>query len=523
MLRRKNTQKFTTLCLSASFLLLSGCQAFEDVSIPKEEFFAMAEKDSPKIDGVQQTLLNSAQRAEKERQYERALQFYRQLHDKDKRNITYQIGLADNYRRLKRTEDAIRAYDTILSIQPDNIEALEGKGLAHLSETDFKKASPLFEEIMARDPQRWRTLNAVGILFIAKEMPNEALAYFQEALRVEPDEPAILNNVGLTMALKENYPRAIRALEAASSRLDVKSPRRHHTDMNLALVYGLSGDLAAAEQVASLHLSEAALNNNLGFYAYLADNRELAKGYLNHALSGSAVFYEKAWTNLQALEGSGYQTRTPQRKQQTAKPLRTIAKPPADHMAGIADVTSKRFVATPAEKPVSFPDRSNLPLISADADQQQMGGAEKKLPAVIAVPHQMSDEAASKAGKKPVETEENTELSEPAPLHIFSNSIRSFKNAKDKLTSAQELADTAPAAGNTDNLEPSSAKVKDEKAEVAVPDDAVREEMFALPPRPEKAEDATESQEVESQETAVKAEEPAKEGLLDSLIPEMPW
>lgn len=287
-------------------VLLAGCDPrTQSERSPKSilEFFDSVAGDI-KVDGIGDTLLQSAQQAENKKQYPRAMQFYQQLVDKEPDNLTYLAKLADCYRRAGQGEDAIRRYDDILAKDPNNIEALEGKGLALLSKGDFDAASNQFQSVMAKNGARWRTLNGVAILFVIKEMPKEALAYYEEALKQKPDEPAVLNNVGITLAMTQDYTRAIQALTSASERLEAGSDERKRADMNLALVYGLSGDMESAEDVASKHLKESALNNNLGFYAYLADNKELAKAYLNNALSGSSVFYEKAWKNLEIIGGT---------------------------------------------------------------------------------------------------------------------------------------------------------------------------------------------------------------------------
>jgi hypothetical protein len=58
------------------------------------------------------------------------------------------------------------------------------------------------------------------------------------------------------------------------------------------------GNMSAAQRIAEKHLPAGALENNLGFYAHLANDQELAKSYLNMALTGTPVYYERAWKNL---------------------------------------------------------------------------------------------------------------------------------------------------------------------------------------------------------------------------------
>lgn len=293
-----------------SLLVLSACDPRPQSQIDPAKFLGkLMEKEGPQVDGVDATLLSSAHQAEEKREYGRAVQFYQQLLDGDKENTVYILGLADNLRRMSQFDEALARYNALLSKQPDNVEAMEGRGLCQLSKGDFDAASDQFKQVLAKDANRWRSLNAVGILFVMKEMPKEALSYYDQALKIKPDEPAILNNVGLTMALTQDYPHAIEALVRAGGRLLDADPQKKRADLNLALVYGLSGDMEKAEQTASKHLKDSALNNNLGFYAYLADNKELAKAYLNNALSGSAVFYEKAWKNLEVVGGAKVEQR----------------------------------------------------------------------------------------------------------------------------------------------------------------------------------------------------------------------
>jgi hypothetical protein len=71
--------------------------------------------------------------------------------------------------------------------------------------------------------------------------------------------------------------------------------------LNLALVYASAGKLPEARKIAEAYLSGPSLNNNLGLYAHLAKDDNLAKSYLNMALTESKTYYGKAWDNLEAI------------------------------------------------------------------------------------------------------------------------------------------------------------------------------------------------------------------------------
>lgn len=270
---------------------------------PDKEF---KEFEQPDVPTMQTTTEESAKKAIEDGDFERAGQFYVQLLDRKKLSDTdrtrYEVALGDLDRRLGRHKSAIERYDAVLEKASGNVDALEGKGLAMMAQGNIADAGQIFKAVLAQDPKRWRTLNALGILFTTKNMIPEAMAYYAEALKVSKDSPAILNNVGLTQAINHNFPRAIQAMKQAA-RVAPNDARREQIDLNLALIYGISGDYDSARAMAEKYLKGPTLDNNLGLYAHLANNQELAKAYLNQALSGSTTYYERAWKNLDIISG----------------------------------------------------------------------------------------------------------------------------------------------------------------------------------------------------------------------------
>lgn len=284
---------------------LAGCSldaTDSRVFDPDAEF---AKLDQPEIPTVESSLLKSARYKEEQGQYEEAASLYAQLIDTNPDNLDYQLALAETVRRNGDNEEAITLYDPLLNDKKVGLDALEGKALAVMARGEFKEASTLFEQIVRQDGTRWRTLNALAIMFTLKDLHEEAMAYYTEALKNSPNNASVLNNIGLSSAIARQYATSLEYLDKAAktSRNDAAKNRR--IELNKALVHGVSGDLQMAERVASRHLKGALLQNNLGLYAHLANNDELAKSYLNMALSQSPSFYKNAWENLDYLIGQG--------------------------------------------------------------------------------------------------------------------------------------------------------------------------------------------------------------------------
>ena len=295
-------KRFSTGLLLTTCLALGACDQFGRQWIDPDKTFASLPQ--PDVKGVNGTQEDSAKAASAAGDYRRAVEFYEQLLGTSKATaaemLRYKLGLAENMRRLGDYERALAMFEQLVRENPENLDAKEGRGLALMAMGKTVDAGRAFAEIMEKDGSRWRTLNALAILFVTKNMIPEAMAYYTEALKNSPDNPAILNNVGLSQASDRNFARAVDALQQASRLAKIPSQRKQ-IELNLAMVYGVSGDLETAKEIAGKYIDGPALDNNLGLYAHLAKDDALAKTYLNMALSQSQTFYARAWTNLDAI------------------------------------------------------------------------------------------------------------------------------------------------------------------------------------------------------------------------------
>jgi Flp pilus assembly protein TadD len=285
----------------AALLLLSACQGMGGMQ-PIDSKSFLSSLEGPKVTTVEESQLETARNLDKARDFKAAAQIYQQLLDKKPGDKELTLLLADSLRRNGDNDKALALYDSLLQKDPAHLAAKEGKGLALMSTGDFDTPIPLFEDVMRTDATRWKTLNALGILFATRNMHSEAQQYFREALRQSPSNISVLNNLGLSQALDRNFDTASSTLLQASELAATGGSDKKRIDLNLALVYAIAGKLENATNIAQRYLTGSALNNNLGLYAHLAKDDQLAKAYLNMALTQSKTFYEKAWDNLQTLE-----------------------------------------------------------------------------------------------------------------------------------------------------------------------------------------------------------------------------
>jgi Flp pilus assembly protein TadD len=288
-------------CAMVLSLVVAGCAPSRQQVTQKDVQQLLEEMKGPEVPTLDATILEAAKEAEDSGNYMAAAQFYQQLADKNTDNMTYQFRYAEALRRGGAFAEAITQYRKIEGKKALRLDALEGIGLSQMALAEFDAAGDTLADVMEQDTTRWRTINAIGILFTIRGMYPEARQYFAEALVQQPKSVAVRNNMALMEAFDKQYDEAIRILTEAARQARSEPELQRKTELNLALVYAIKGDLKNAEQVAQEHLTESQLLNNMGYYAHLAKDDMLAKSYLNMALTSSNKHYEKAWQNLETL------------------------------------------------------------------------------------------------------------------------------------------------------------------------------------------------------------------------------
>ena len=403
-------KKIATALLLTTSLTLGACGQLGQQWIDPDRTFASL--DQPTVKGINDTQEDMAKEAVVAGDYARAAQFYQQLVSEQKgspeQKLRYKMGLADAVRRMGRNENALALYEELFAQNPKNLDIAEGRALTLMANGKTADAGRAFSDILEQDPKRWRTLNALGILFVTKNMVPEAMAYYTEALNQSPDNAAILNNVGLSQAVDRNFTRATEALQQASRVSKVPSQRKQ-IELNLAMVYGISGDLETAHDVAEKYLDGPALDNNLGLYAHLAKDDALAKSYLNMALSQSPTYYERAWENLDALNDAGHSDSTDAKPTAAPKPSAIATLPKLDATPTPAASGKRTWhkgkklkKATAAPTPTTSPTHMLPEVSSAPAEAAKPAAPVKdaadKEPAKPAADHPDTD-----ADKKPAD------------------------------------------------------------------------------------------------------------------------
>jgi Flp pilus assembly protein TadD len=206
-------------------------------------------------------------------------------------------------RALRATGQAVQAVAVLerVAIRDGRNMALLGEfGRALADAGRYDQALQVLQRAHRPDQPDWRIYNVQGTIYDQMGRPQEAQALYNDALRIAPGEPAILTNLGLSYALSRQLPQAEQTLRQAASHPQADKRARQ----NLALVVGLQGRFAEAEEIARKDLPAAEAEENM---AYLR----------------AMVAQPNSWAQIRQAERRG----APQRAGQT--PPAAPAAPPA--------------------------------------------------------------------------------------------------------------------------------------------------------------------------------------------------
>lgn len=209
---------------------------------------------------------------------------------------------ADALRRSGDYEGALKEYHALLKRNITSPEVTEGIGLTYLGQGKYKEATATLMQVLEVDALRWKALNGLGVANIQLGKPAQAVDFLSTAYDVSA-EPVVLHNLGLAYAAQRQYPPAILQLQRAVSAFQVKqeAEKAKRSQLNLALVQGLSGNFDAAKELLKPHLSEDKIYHELSMYAHLAQDNDLAYAYIQKSLSTAPDIHEKSWELAEKL------------------------------------------------------------------------------------------------------------------------------------------------------------------------------------------------------------------------------
>ena len=190
--------------------------------------------------------------------WRRDVEVYGQRYRADPSNVDVALHYAQALRGIGERAQAAAVLEQLSIKNPKNMAVLGAYGRALADGGNYEQALEVFDRAHTPDQPDWHILSAQGAVLDQMGRHGEAQRYYLTALKIVPDEPSVLSNLGLSYALSKNLKDAEAVLRRAAAQHPVDSRVRQ----NLALVVGLQGRFAEAEQIARADLppDQAAAN-----------------------------------------------------------------------------------------------------------------------------------------------------------------------------------------------------------------------------------------------------------------------
>lgn len=129
------------------------------------------------------------------------------------------LDRADRHRKAERFDKAQKAYERALSIDPDNLRAIFGMGIATLAQGECEEGSTIFEKLMSIQfpftPENKHLFNEFGIKMRKAGMLQEALQWYSKALEYCNMDPHLYYNLGRVHYEMAKLEVAVQNLETA--------------------------------------------------------------------------------------------------------------------------------------------------------------------------------------------------------------------------------------------------------------------------------------------------------------------
>lgn len=204
------------------------------------------------------------------------------------------IGLGLSLLDGNSVDEAKQTFEKAIAIYPKSAEAYAGLGSVYLVIDQPENAMKSFEVALALNPTMGKALNGYGIALDMIGDHVNAQANYRAAMEIEPYNISYESNLALSMALAGNAPEAIHILE----RLAASPKATPRIRQNLALAYGLAGDMKMARTIGTIDLPADWVRNNITYIQAVQETEEYAglipKNHMTGPLNDTRKWQDRA-------------------------------------------------------------------------------------------------------------------------------------------------------------------------------------------------------------------------------------
>jgi tetratricopeptide (TPR) repeat protein len=145
-----------------------------------------------------------------------AVEAFKKAREIDPTNYLPLLELALLYNRAGRDEEARTAYEEVIKLQPDNVEALNN--LAYLKAdqgVDLDQALAYAQRAQQKRPNDPNVVDTLALIYIHKNLTDDSLRMLRDLVTKTPNNPTFHLHLALALYQKGDRPQAKKELETA--------------------------------------------------------------------------------------------------------------------------------------------------------------------------------------------------------------------------------------------------------------------------------------------------------------------
>ncbi len=228
--------------------------------------------------------LTLAPTSSSEADWRRDLQVYGPQYRNDPSNVEVALRYAQALRGTGQSAQAVAILEQLSMHNPANKTVLGEYGRALADVGQYEQALAMFDRAHIPEQPDWRILSAQGAVLDQMGRHEEAQRHYLTALKIVPNEPSVLSNLGLSYALSKDLKDAESTLRLAAAQKSA-DPR---VRQNLALVVGLEGRFAEAEQIARADLPPDQAAANVAYLRQMLAHKNNGRPLTSQAFNDGA-------------------------------------------------------------------------------------------------------------------------------------------------------------------------------------------------------------------------------------------
>ena len=221
-----------------------------------------AQKQEPGITDRESDLIQLGRKVEKGGDVESAIGLYKQSIEHSKGNIDGHLALSRVYLDQGKIMQAEEILQKAKQMQPNDAEVNLRLGKIAIHKNAPKQALGFFEDGLKELNGNVDLLDGKGIALDMLARHTEAQLQYRRALAgAKTQYPFVENNLAMSFIMTGKYDEAIDLLQGVKD-METSPVMRQ----NLALAYGLKGDMMKAREWGGKDLTEKEMNDNIAFY-----------------------------------------------------------------------------------------------------------------------------------------------------------------------------------------------------------------------------------------------------------------